>query len=817
MKKHSPNQRYLIIIDIIIFLLSLLGVFSIVNKADLPFILSSLNKNLIITELEKENRNYQKNDQIINISGFEFKTKEEIEIFLDGKNPGEKLKAELQRNGKIFQTQIVTVKYYSVFYIVTACIVGILFFLVAIIVLIKCDNKTLANTFHWAFIFTAIIILMTWGNYSKLPIYLGKATRIGFHIGYLFAPIYFLRFSILFPSKTKQLNKLTSNALLAFGAILSILLSYNFLKFSFKFNLDAARGYILIFDISSIFITILIISSILIFINTYATSKDETERKRMRWIITGFIIGPLGYLLLWVIPTRIWNKAILPESFILLLVAFVPITFGIAIIRYRLMNIDVIIKRGIVYTTVIASLLIIYAIILAIVAKLINSQNSELASIAAAITIALLFQPAKEKVQKFVDRKFFRIEYDYRQALKLFDEEVKNIHNKEILINKVLHLINRLIPLYKIGYFTYNDQKNEINKYQNPNFKTTNEKNTIVKLTLNPMAVNYPVSLSALIEPSVRISKIPFSESDEINKSLILCIKSSNINIHGFLILGEKKSETIFTAEDVDLLNIITTSIGLTLDRIMLQEEVIREHLETERLEELNKIKSYFVSSVSHDLKTPLTSIKLFAERLRTISNLKKEKVDEYLDIIEGESDRLTRLINSVLDYSKIEKGVQKYILQKVNVVEVVKKVLVSLDYQFRIGKFKVVTHFENDKIYVNADEDAIAEALVNLLSNSMKYSNLKKEILVSVYKDNANIIIEIKDFGIGISEEEISNIFEPFFRSSNQKIDKSGGAGLGLSIVKHIMDGHNGKVEVKSKIGEGSTFLLIFPLIGNS
>ena len=216
---------------------------------------------------------------------------------------------------------------------------------------------------------------------------------------------------------------------------------------------------------------------------------------------------------------------------------------------------------------------------------------------------------------------------------------------------------------------------------------------------------------------------------------------------------------------------------------------------------------------MSHDLKTPVTSIKMFAELLKTTKSISTKKAEEYFEIIEGESNRLTRLIDTVLNHSKIESGVKKYKFEEINLTDVVQNVLRSMEYHFKMSKFSVNTSFEEEVIMINADADEVVEALINLLSNALKYSIDKKLIDVSIYQKGEYAIIEVKDKGIGISSEDLENIFDSFFRSGNLSIDKVGGTGIGLTIVKHIMDAHEGKIEVKSILEKGSTFSLHFPL----
>jgi two-component system phosphate regulon sensor histidine kinase PhoR len=168
-----------------------------------------------------------------------------------------------------------------------------------------------------------------------------------------------------------------------------------------------------------------------------------------------------------------------------------------------------------------------------------------------------------------------------------------------------------------------------------------------------------------------------------------------------------------------------------------------------------------------------------------------------------------------VLDYSKIERGIQQYKFTPTQIVDTVKNIIHSMEYQFKINKFTIETKFHQDEIIIHADEDAVSEALVNLLSNALKYSTTKKQINVIVDQKEEYVVIEVKDWGKGILPEDLKNIFKPFFRAKDLEIDRTGGAGLGLAIVKHIMDAHKGKVEVESTPEIGSKFTLLFP-IGN-
>ena len=810
MRINSTIQKSTIIIDILILLLSAVGIYNILTKAGLPLKIKSEKTHLTITNPGRIDSNFKKGDIVISIDGKRVKTIEEIEIYLDGKKVNDTITLKIKRGIQLLESKLITTNYYSTLYTIVALIVGLMFLIVGVIVFLKCDIKLTALVLHWALVLTAMIILMTWGNYFQPNIFFGLATRIGFHLGYLFAPVFFLMFVTLFPTKIEYNTKRTFQFLFIVSSALFIALNYSFFQYMKTEELSQMRVYIVLFDICSLFIFLVSLSAILIFLKRYITSSSETERKKIRWILLGFMLGPLSYFLFWVIPSRIWNNPILPEPIVLLLVSFVPITFGIAIIKYRVLNIDIIFKRGIVYTVAISILLIVYMGILTLFTKLFNSPSSDISSIISAVFIALLFQPVKTKVRHVVNKKFFHVEYDYRLSVNSFLVEIKDIYKSDLLIKRSLEFINGIIPTTKIGFFSLNKGSLELSQHLNFEKSPSICNKVIEEKELE--RYSSPMGKQELVESEARIQALPKAFSD-VEASLIFIIKSSKKTPHGILLIGSKKSDSKYTIEDIDLLTIITTRLSIMLDRIKLQQEVIREHLETERLEELNKLKSYFVSSVSHDLKTPLTSIKIFTDRLKSSSDLSQEKVKSYLSIIEGESNRLTRLINNVLDSAKIEAGVQKYAFKTINIIDLLKDVASLMEYQLQMNKFEVKTEYSQNEIFVKVDADAVEQALVNLISNALKYHKDKKKIEIRARLCDNKAVIEIEDWGIGIPQKEIHNIFNPFFRSENLRLEKPEGAGLGLAIVKHIMDAHNAKIEVKSSLGIGTIVRLYFSL----
>ncbi|MEW6210596.1 MAG: HAMP domain-containing sensor histidine kinase [Acidobacteriota bacterium] len=237
----------------------------------------------------------------------------------------------------------------------------------------------------------------------------------------------------------------------------------------------------------------------------------------------------------------------------------------------------------------------------------------------------------------------------------------------------------------------------------------------------------------------------------------------------------------------------------------------------TSREMKLAHAKSTFVSNVSHELKTPLALIRLFAETLELGRVRNQEKAQEYYRIINNESRRLTQLINNILDFSKIEAGRKEYEFAEADIAEVVEEVLRSYEYQITSAGFKLITDIEHDTPAVMIDQDAISQALLNLLNNAVKYSDEVKEISVRVRKRDGHVAVEVADRGIGIPRSEHEKVFEKFYRVSTGLVHNTKGTGLGLALVKHIVEAHRGQILLDSAPGKGSRFTMLIPAGGSA
>jgi signal transduction histidine kinase len=227
----------------------------------------------------------------------------------------------------------------------------------------------------------------------------------------------------------------------------------------------------------------------------------------------------------------------------------------------------------------------------------------------------------------------------------------------------------------------------------------------------------------------------------------------------------------------------------------------------------LAKLKSDFVSNVSHELRTPLALIRLYAETLELgrISNPGKHQ--EYYEIIRKESERLTALINNILDFSRIEAGKKEYSFCETDVGDLVRSTLESYRFEIEHNGFHFEQKIDTNLPPLHVDREAIARSLLNLVNNAVKYSAREKYLGVYLYRQDSSVNLEVVDHGIGIPAKEQPKIFEKFYRVGDPLVHNTKGSGLGLSLVRHIVRAHGGEVTVESAPGHGSKFIITLPV----
>ena len=324
------------------------------------------------------------------------------------------------------------------------------------------------------------------------------------------------------------------------------------------------------------------------------------------------------------------------------------------------------------------------------------------------------------------------------------------------------------------------------------------------------LAIDIDGSIMLINEEAKKILKCNEYEIIE-GKNVNTVIKEYSILKEITAFKGSKESKYIEITTDDEIV------YSINLDPIYLQDvnnviigSIINIKDITEKVK-LENMRTDFVANVSHELKTPLTSISGFVETLKLNENIDVSTRNRFLGIIESESDRLKRLIDDILLLSFIEKKETKS-LELINVYEVFMEVYEMTDYFAKSKNINISYKLDNEDMQILSNRDYIKQIFLNLVDNAIKYTPDNRNVWIEVKNENNNLVIKVKDNGVGIPKEDIDRIFERFYRVDKARSRDVGGTGLGLAIIKHIVKSLGGYINVKSELGKGSEFTVTIP-----
>ncbi|MCM8792714.1 MAG: ATP-binding protein [Candidatus Omnitrophica bacterium] len=427
------------------------------------------------------------------------------------------------------------------------------------------------------------------------------------------------------------------------------------------------------------------------------------------------------------------------------------------------------------------------------------------------------------KTQEELDKKIMAL-----YALQHISREISKNLDESTIFNHVQSSYIEDMGFEKSLIFLWDDKKREFKNVLNIGYSRTEEESITHKLEVDLYL--------KLIETNKTISS--FYSSDELLSKKIKELFKVNLFViapilpkegtKGFIFVGTESSGAVLTAGNEELIGILANQISQALENARLFEKTWQAQQELERkieektmqlssaLEEIkliSKRKTDFVSAVSHELRTPLTSIKGYASILLSESlGPLSEAVKERLEKINRHSNELTKLVNDLLDISRIEAG--KIVMKEevLNLKEIILEVLDLINVQLKEKEIKLTVDLAKDAEYVLADRQQLERVFINLLGNALKFTPPKGKIFIKTSSIDKLCQIDITDTGIGIPQESLRSIFDEFYRVDNPINQQVKGSGLGLSLVKRIVEAHGGNIWVRSKLNEGSTFSFTIP-----
>jgi len=781
---------YPLFLGIIIVILSIYGFFLLRSRPALPEAIDTEKAHLL-----------QIDDQAI-------EHQREIEYVLIRKDIGDWATFRLEKNGKIETVRAQFISFYSrVPFPLLYFFIGIVSYSIGFIVFILKREDPKARILYWLALAFSFLLIVSGGTYCLREDWLSYLPGTLFFVFYPLAPAILLHFSLAFSSQRRWWKEILVYApALAFSSafVLLVLLS------TLRKSIETFRVYLSIFYIFRVYLIALLLLAILHLILVYKKTLLDENKAQIKWVFLGLFLGLCPFIFAYQIPRILGINPLLTEDMSSVFFIIIPLGFALSIFKFKLIDVELVINRSLVYSLLTIFTVSVYLFTVqffqGLFSRLFVSRESAV-SLGGALLAAAAFHPARRKIQNFVDKAFFRQSSDYRKAIRSFNERAQDIINPEELVDLFLDKVKSTIPVTRQALFICSTKPGERMALSTRDSEGKDDLREFFDFSRDKTWARRGATQT---EENIDFSATQLLADKRID--LVLPFPFSSTSLAGFLALGRKKSGERFSRDDIDLLLTLAGELTLNLEKIKLCEEIFYERASKEKLDELNRLKTEFISTFSHELRTPMSSIQGLTEILLRGKIKDKTKQKELLAVIASESGRLSRLIHNILDFGKIEQQVKTFSFQKTDVIPLIEEVMRIFYHELETQGFVFRLNLPEEPVFLSLDRDSVKQVLINLIDNAINYSSVNKEVEVAILDRPKEVEIRVQDKGIGVCLEDQEKIFDKFYRASEGAKINLKGVGLGLKIVKHVMTAHQGEIRVESQVGRGSTFRLIFP-----
>ncbi|MFA5358267.1 MAG: ATP-binding protein [Patescibacteria group bacterium] len=723
---------------------------------------------------------------------------------------------------------------------------SICFILLGIFVFLK-NNKSKINisflflcfvTFWWQF---SWFVLFNFNTASYSTDIVNFIVKIGYS-GIVLIPVIFFHFFVFLLKSNKRVDKflLYFSYLITIAFEAAIWFTDFFVKgfYIYHWGFYPKAGF---FHIVYLFFLATLASRVFYFSLLYLRDK-KTIGSYGYYQIKYVLLALLFYVLSASDFIVNYGYGFYPVGFIFIL-AFL-IIFAYAIVRYRLMDIRLVVRKSTIFTALVVFLACIYSSLAFLFSRLFENafgtQSRLVISLIVSIFVVVGFQPLKLFVQNVTKRFLFKEEYDPQSVVaELADVLASSLELKHLfssvnsIIDKTLHPISAatsLLDKKKGGYILA--------------YKSGFSPEVAKKLNFDakdPLVAYFKVDKNVIVLQELRrkVETGYLAETDKIKK-LISTLEAtasevflpliSKENIIGITFLGAKKSGDVYTAEDIRLLEIGASQAAVAIENSLMYEaaknfnvtltkeveKATRElRLANTRLKKLDETKSEFISIASHQLRTPLTVIKGYISMMLegSFGQLTDQAVESLHKVYES-NQRLINLVEDLLNISRIESGRIQYNMADYGLDDLAASVVDELANNAKNKKLYLKLDKPDKPLpKVKMDTDKLRQVLMNMVDNAIKYTT-KGGIRVSVYQEGRNLVLKVIDTGMGIDPVDLPNLFQKFSRGQGMSKVHTEGVGLGLYVAKQMLEAHGGKIWAESKGKDlGSAFCITIPI----
>jgi signal transduction histidine kinase len=826
--KGKKQLSFFLFFALFVLIIGVWGTVRLNERPGIQVLLEKSNGHLRIAQLPDDGQaarsGTKSGDILLEVDKNPIQNKSDLNFFIDQKAIGESVDLTLQRDNQSIEITILLEKRNNPLFLLVNFLAGLFLWGIGVFVFFKSPRNQVATLFLIASLSFALALFISWEGFPYGPDGLSLILPSLQIIAYTLIPALFLHFTVIFPweEKISTRRKSLINALYLPSLVLILLMGIFYWRSISANSLSLFQTYKTIFHCFRVYLVVYVLAGIFILFRTYKKLEFLEDKRRIRWIFWGIAAGIFPFIFLHTLPEVLFNRALVPEVINYLFMLLIPISFAFSILRYQFMNIDVVIHRSLVYSLLAGFIVGIYLFVVGLLGQIfhkLTGYQGNLFLVLAGIIAALLFTPAKNRIRAFVERTLYRVRYDYKKTVQKFIRQVNLAFSRDELLDLLLRKLDVLLTTQRALIFFKEDESKELKTAKSLGFS----KEEIYKIEAeekNLLSELFKTKKIQGVKGSTEFRDISVLPENQILNAFEIKLSFPIIEkeeLYGLLLISNKKSKVRYSAEDIELISLMLQEASRVLQNIKMRERVMAEKLEKEKLEELNKLKTKFISNVSHDLRTPLTSIKFSADNmLQGIYGEISEESRKHLQMIKESTLHVTRMINNLLTLSMSES--KRIILnqEKLPLNQVVDEACGIMKVLAQKKEIDLIKDKFGD-FFVYADKHSLLQILLNLLDNSIKFAPSGGKIFISAKKTAVSKMVEISiiDSGPGISPQNLEKIFERFRKVTPKGEVKAKGLGIGLDIVRNLVHLHDGEIKVESPppgTNKGAKFSFTLP-----
>ncbi len=641
--------------------------------------------------------------------------------------------------------------------------------------------------------------------------------EIVIHTGVIALPAFYYHFVLIFLESTTRhrTSLLVVYALALLFSIINLSGSSLFMSGVKSTYWGWAPATGLLYTPFFVYFNCFLIYGLMHLVQTYNDVGSSFRRNRATLILLGTLVSLIGGLIDFArfILARFVPAADLVYPLGIPANMVFALMLGTSIVRYRLFDVNVVVKKGAIY-------LLLWGVLTSVLVAAEqyadwDELNPLWVILPLGFVMTMLVSPLGQRLEERIERVMFSRRRGCYETLLDLSKRMGSILDFGRLMETLVHGLVRGVPLTHCVLMIYDAERSAFVVYRED--ATVGEGVGAVAIRGDSRIVQWLNQTGrVLVKEEVKLNpeiatyfETAEGELDAIKATLIVPLKIES-KLTGILLVGEKLSGDIFDDQELEVLAVLANQVAISLENARLYEELSESNAQ---LMQASRLKSQFLASMSHELRTPLNSIIGFSKvLLNRFDGELTERQETYIRSVHNSGAHLLQLINGILDFSRIEAGKLEMISEELDLHELIDECIESSMPLARGKQMKLEKNVPLELPPLSGDRTKVKQILLNLLSNAIKFT-AQGRVLVSVVAEPDAIRVSVADTGIGIREDDLAHLFEPFQQLDNPVARSAGGTGLGLAISKKFVELHGGRIWAESRENQGSTFHFTLPL----